>query len=180
MRDCVGPYYEIIEGSVTFSRIALAGLVIISAILCCLCYKWRNISQSFLYIECIIRMIAVLIPNLANYRDNNIAYLYIALLIMIAFYNDSIGHIIAATVMYAFQIFFAVHVVYLEPLTIVTVCLNILLILTYFLITIAFFSLVKYIRLLHCQLFFSNKEHIKLLNGMHEGLLIMSNKQEAG
>ena len=74
MRDCVGPYYEIIEGSVTFSRIALAGLVIISAILCCLCYKWRNISQSFLYIECIIRTIAVLIPNLANYRDNNMAY----------------------------------------------------------------------------------------------------------
>ena len=68
MRDCVGPYNDIIDESVTLCRIALAALVIISAILCCLCYKWRNISESFLYIECIIRMIAVLIPNLANYR----------------------------------------------------------------------------------------------------------------
>ena len=34
---------------------------------------------------------------------------------------------------------------------------------------------VSYIFKLHESLDFANKEHIKLLNGMHEGLLILTN-----
>ena len=76
-----------------------------------------------------------------------------------------------------FAIFFGVHTVYEKQLTPGLVFINIAYIIAFVICTTTFAILFIYIMELQERLAFSNHEHIKLLNGMHEGLTILSEKK---
>ena len=119
--DCLGPYAkELLDPGEDFFRILLIVLTILSIILCVLCYRWRFLANSFVYIEFLIRVTAVMIPNRTSYQHTPIQYLWITSVAYICFFCDEIGHIIVLTVLLAFQSFFAVHVIYLKPFNVGT------------------------------------------------------------
>ena len=55
--------------------------------------------------------------------------------------------------------------------------MNICLVVAFFICTTSIAIMLNYVMSLHEKLEFSNKENVKLLNGMHEGLLILSEKK---
>ena len=52
---CIGPYNEEILGRTQeTARIIMAVLVVLQAIMCIFCYRWRKIGSYFIYSEIII------------------------------------------------------------------------------------------------------------------------------
>lgn len=74
--------------------------------------------------------------------------------------------------------FFPEHVIYKVPLALGTIIVNIFLIVAFFTAAIMVSMVIIYISQLHATLEFTNSEHIKLLNGMHEGVLIFNDTQD--
>ena len=72
------------------------------------------------------------------------------------------------------MVFFPEHAIYMKPLTTSVVSFKIFLALVLFVAACIAGMVLIYISQLHATLDFTNKEHVKLLNGMHEGVLIFS------
>ena len=69
--DCLGPYNEkLIDPILQYSRNTLTVLMILSAILCIICYKKRDLANSFMVLECLIRTVVIFKPNTVTYTMN--------------------------------------------------------------------------------------------------------------
>ena len=68
--------------------------------------------------------------------------------------------------------------IYQNPLTAGSVFYNIFLVIVFFIAACLVGMVIIYISQLHSTLEYTNKEHIKLLHGMHEGLMILDRTQE--
>ena len=67
-KECVGTYNnDIVDPMEPSLRIILIGLIIVGTLLDLLCYKWRRMANTFIYLECLTRVVAMLIPNFASY-----------------------------------------------------------------------------------------------------------------
>ena len=75
--NCIGAYNTTIMDPMEPSmRIILFILIIAGLFLDILCLKYRSIANAFIYLECAIRVIAMLIPNYANYQYTALVYIY--------------------------------------------------------------------------------------------------------
>ena len=95
----------------------------------------------------------------------------------LTFYCDRPDHLIFATVHLIVEIFFGYHNAYLnKSLTIGVFTLDIVMIGTYFFCT-AFAGIVLiYFDYLRTTVIDTNQENVKLLNGMHEGLVVLQKR----
>ncbi len=74
---CIGDYNENLASYIaTPANWCLHGLVILSAILVCITFKYRKLISYFFALECLIRFCAVLVPTSAGYRYDGVKYLY--------------------------------------------------------------------------------------------------------
>ena len=92
----------------------------------------------------------------------------------ILWYCDTGGQIVYTALYLCFHLFFTCTVGYLRKITIVYIVTHAVLILMSVLFMCLLGMLIIYIMELQSRLFTSNVENIKLLDGMHEGLLILS------
>ena len=160
------------------ARWTVVSLTILSVLLCVVCYRWRFLIHSFLYLECIIRLSASFIPNVYNEAHSNIDLVMLSTIFFLCFSTDGIGQVAFNTLCWAFAAFFDVHVVYEKELNFEFFIMNIFLIVSLFTAQLVAFLFFTYVQTLHGKLEFTNFENIKLLDGMHEGLLIV-NKGES-
>ena len=105
-------------------------------------------------------------------------YLRDASISLVMYFTDQRYQLFVPSLTLAFQIFFVIHVVYLKPIEGATILRNVGFISLYFFSSTIGGILVTYIQQLHTILKFTNDEHVKLLNGMHEGLLIVKKIQK--
>ena len=130
---CVFNYnIELMDPIAEVFRWILFSLIVLSLVLCLLTYKWRWISNKFLYLECIIRFCAIPIPNSYNEKHSNIDITMLSIIIIMIFYCDKPGHLIFSTLHLAIAIFLNCHVAYLEPLTAGYILMNVGLIIGFF------------------------------------------------
>ena len=131
--DCVFQYNtDLMDPVAEVFRWIIFSLILLSLILCLITYKWRWIANAFLYLECVIRLCALPIPNSYNEKHSNIDITMLSIIIYLSFYCDKPGHLIFATLHLAIEIFLSVHVAYLEPLTPGYVIMNVGLVVAFF------------------------------------------------
>ena len=95
----------------------------------------------------------------------------------IAFYCDRLDHLIFATVHLTVEIFLGCHYAYMhQDLTVGVLIKDILMILAYFVCTSVFGMAFIYTDDLRNTVIDTNKENVKLLNGMHEGLVVLQKR----
>ena len=155
------------------ARFTLMASIFIGAVLDLACIKWRGISNLFIYMECLTRIIASLIPNYGNYERDFIGNIMLFSVIFICFYCDEGRQIIFLSLTLAWHIFFDMTA-YKRTLSLANFAFAIFTVSGFFINSTIVGSIVVHISHVHKKLHFSNVENIKLLNGMHEGVLILT------
>ena len=77
-----------------------------------------------------------------------------------------------------FILFVIQPVLFLKPLSLKYVSFTLMIVLIYFIVTTILSMVFVYISELHTEMHTTNRENVKLLDGMHEGLLILSKSNQ--
>ena len=116
------------------------------------CYKWRNIANSFLYIEVIYQLVLDFQPlsTMNNIQldfiltVHNIGYLL--------YYCDSAGHIVILTLGLIVKVFMIIPFVYEQEFTAEGILLSLIINVAQFLLTTIFSMIFLYISQLHANM----------------------------
>ena len=173
--DCVPYRYntELVEYIRPGLKYAAMTLLIASIILDMIAYKWRWCADWILYFESINTFITMLIPSVEGIRTE----MYINSVIVLAFisfYTDTRAQIAYLTLVHFVDAFVIKSLVETKSLTLQSIVLKISQIIGVFALNTLFAALIQYITTLHDRLKTMNFENIRLLDGMHEGLLILT------
>ena len=144
--------------------------------LCFICYKYRNVTTVLLYIE---NIVAILISLNVGEQQFYFQTYFIFITIFICYYTDSGYQIIFGTVCLAIELFVVLPVFHLTPTHWINLVANIFLVSGYFFVAVIFGMFSTFISQMYVHLFASNMQHIKLLNGMHEGVLIIDKNDKS-
>ena len=88
---CIGDYNkDLMDSGLFIRRIILVSILITTFLLSILSYKWRSLSNAFLYLECMLIIIASLIPNGFNYSQDRVAYFWTHTVILMCFYTGDV------------------------------------------------------------------------------------------
>ena len=176
--QCIYKYNRDFDKFENELMMGIMALRVIMLIYCAFCLKFRHLSNNILYLECLFRMIAATVPKYINEDKANFVWGQEIGLTFVTFYCDCRGHIFALVVTLAYIMFVPPTIVYLQPVTVGFVSISVLVITMFFLATTLVAMVIIYISQLHAQLEFSNEENVKLLDGMHEGLLIFNREDD--
>lgn len=77
-----------------------------------------------------------------------------------------------------FILFVIEPVLFLKPLSLKYISFTLMIVLIYFIVTTILSMVFVYISELHTEMHTTNRENVKLLDGMHEGLLILSKSNQ--
>ena len=86
--DCVYEYNMHLQPYEDAFRWVIFSLIILSLILCILCYKWRRLSNLIIYLECVIRTCSWFIPNQYNETLSSIDLTMLSIIYFFCFYCD--------------------------------------------------------------------------------------------
>ena len=147
---------------------------IASAIFCILCYPWRHLADYLYIIEITLRFLSIFHLNFTNF-DKDITDLIIYstvtyLLFTIGYRYEILINLIGG----AWASFFGLHVAYARPFTVRDVFMYIILCACNIVFSTIMNLVFLYFGELNNKLRSANLSHVNLLNGMHEGLLILS------
>ena len=131
------------------------------------------------YVESVTRVVASLIPNVSNYESEPIDDSLLFVLGFITTYTDSGKQIIFITLAHAWHVTFIIHNVYNRELEYIDVCFNLAFNLALFIFMTSMGMLIVHIAKIHAFLVLTNLDNKKLLNGMHEGLLILTKAEKS-
>ena len=112
----------------------------------------------------------------------NVSVYYIAsihFLVFVMYYTDSGAQLIAISVRQLVMVFFYESYLYMVKLTVPIILLKLALVFGVFVLNSLLAIIVIYISSMHTRMKIFNLENIKLLDGMHEGLLILSKSTSA-
>ena len=160
-----------------YARFALQILIVAGSILDIACLKWRHIANWLLYHECLLRCVALLIRNRFAQENSIIDITMLFVWIGVCQYCDSGRQIICLTVSLAFHLVFD-SLAYNRDLTVMVVTIGFTCLIGFLIAATTFGMVFLHISDVHGLLQFSNEENIKLLNGMHEGILILNKSTE--
>lgn len=145
-------------------------VVVIAFILLPICYKWRIMAKSLLYIECIFATVVIFIIS----KTVSIWIIFFTFCFFYpAFYCDSGAQLIFGLITLGINILGIIPVVYSLPMNFLHFLTSLSMLMGFFAFSASFGMLIVYISEMHSRLHVTNEENIKLLDGMHEGLLIM-------
>ena len=99
-------------------------------------------------------------------------------MLFVMFYTDSGRQIVAISVRYCIIALIALPLVYLKEMTFSVVLSEVSLLVGITALMSVIAMMLQYISELHWRMKLSNEDNIKMLDGMHEGLLILSKHSE--
>ena len=172
--NCIGSYNEsILDSTQDIFRVLIKIIVGITAVTCVLCYKWRWLGKSFIYLEMCLHISAMFFPNSKNYHSTFYFNTYEAFANCAALYTNQPITIYMYTFTLIMANFFGTNIAYSKPLGFKEVIIYIAAVVFFFLSFSCFFTSVNIVIKLLRRLQIVNEENTKLLNNMHEGLLIL-------
>ena len=175
IKNCIEKYNtDLMDPIKTPAIWFLKGLVFLGAFLVILSFFRQSVAKYFIALEMLIRFVAAFHINNAGYNYDEISYAYTFGLSFMLFYCGSGLSIIYSTFVYAFAMVFGVVVAYDRELSGSRVLIIIGCTLTYFIVTSCLGMIIVFLEKVSQAKHDSNQSHIKLLNGMHEGLMIVS------
>ena len=124
------------------------------------------------------QIVISMIPSDQYDRQSSLQLIFIAFIMILCYYTDSgmqiLSNLVAMNVM-----FFVPHtLVYGNSFTMIRVMEAIYLSLLYLFLTSLIAIIIRQISQLHMKLRTQNEQNARLLNGMHEGLIIVSKKKD--
>ena len=72
-----------------YTRISLKILIVLGALLDLSCFKWLRLANLICLLECITRLVALLMPNFAAYDYTPTGYMHLFTLYYVGMYCDS-------------------------------------------------------------------------------------------
>lgn len=175
LNDCVPQKFneELLERMGPVKRNLVYVVLFMSLTLDILIFKWRKLANLLLYAMLIDGFFMALSPA----KEMLLTEFHIVsafLIVIMAMYTNSRAQIIVLSLMHCLITFVNLHFVMMQELTINSVVIKVFLIVALFFMNSSLALLVKYVNGLHERIKVSNFESVKLLDGMHEGLLILS------
>ena len=160
-------------------RYARITLIFLGVLLDIICFKNCHYGHLVIYHECLMQFVDTLIPSAPLFHAQFYTIYTIFGLAFASFYCFKWKSIFTITLTITFQIFYS-DLVYFRELTVARVLMHIggilLFIATLCLWNMLFLNFIE----LNRHIDEVNSQNIKLLNGIHEGLLILSKPQEVG
>ena len=168
--------FDFREDLVENFKITIKYISMVNVVLSCLLdiaiYKKRSLVDFIFYIEMVHTTLLFLIPS----ANNNYTDLYISLMnyfFFTAFYTGKGGQICITLISDAVQRFVILPLIFKKTLTFGAILSKLSLSIALFLICLSLSVILRYTSDLHSRMKASNSENIRLLDGMHEGLLIL-------
>ena len=175
-KDCIGEYNsQIMDPLEPYTRMSIKILIVIGALLDLACFKWLSLANLFFYLECITRLVALLMPNFASYEYTPTQYVLLFALYYCCLYCDSVRQTIFSTITLVIHFFFDLYA-YKRDITAGQVLVLLIFTMIYLIGCTGLSSVIVHMSNVHAKLYYINEENTKLLNGMHEGILIVSKK----
>ena len=178
--DCVKDYNkELMDPIEPVFKIMLSLTVIVGAILNALCFKWRWMANMLIYHDCLLRIVISFKLNHVSYSQSNIQYAMFFGINFVCLYCDEGRQIIAMVATLAWHLFITNYVGYSRELTTISFVVSVAYVIVFLLCLTLAGMVIIHFSSLHRELLFTNEENVKLLNGMHEGVLIIENSDTA-
>ena len=152
----------------------LRGLLVPATLACLLCFKWRFIADYFLFAENLLQSVAVLNLNYTNYAEDYVALLSRIVGLYFVYTIANRSDIFINSVNGAFRMFMVLSVVYNRPLTIREIALYIVTALALLFVSTLMNVMLIFCSEIYLRLQVADKASVNLLNGMHEGVIILS------
>ena len=172
---CYRPYNaEFLDKTADAARIVVQVTLIITIIICLICFKWRSAASAFIYLEIIVQLATMFYPN----SNRSFASTYLICIeygtYFLVYYCGSMRSFYFIMIAMTFAIFFNSHVAYNEPFTAGAIGFKISSALVGVIVATFIVTGIDILAILHHKLQLSNKENIRMLDGMHEGLLVLN------
>ena len=148
-------------------------MIISSIILVIACIKWRFLADFIIYISTIMLINSYAIPS----TKTSISEIYISVIWMfgnVIFMTDQVGQLIYISFMHLLFTFALKSTVFDEKMNLHLILIKLFMVAGTFAINALLSMILLYISSLHSRMKSSNVENTKLLDAMHEGLLILS------
>ena len=173
-----GDNFDLINAMKPTIKILIQMTIVCNIVLDIACYKYRFLAQTILHYESFVLLIWTMVPTKYNadlYGFNNVKDNFFACLV---WYCDSGAQLITNVFCVNLNLFI-VQFLYGQEITVFMLLGKIAVVMQYYLAVNAFALLITYIQDIHRRLTSTNEDNIKLLNGMHEGLLILSKNEQS-
>ena len=175
-KDCIEGYNEdLLDPLTPVSQVIMKSIVIGSIILCIACYKWRYIADYFILTLNLMVFVSVFQLNLGMYNSTPTA---MSLLMCFIYILGSSGYryeILICSINLSIVVIVGQNLAYSRPVTTSLIFMTIM----RFLADLIAFTLFNMMMIKIGEVNKRHREyfaqHVKLLNGMHEGLIILSN-----
>ena len=92
-----------------YTRMAIKILIVLAAILDLACFKWLRLVNLAFYLECITRLVALLMPNFAAYEYTPTGYVLLFTLYYVCMYCDSVYQTLFSTCTLVIHLFFDLY-----------------------------------------------------------------------
>ena len=175
-QDCLIYDYneDLVEAIRPTVQITIMAALLLSAILDIITYKFRHLAHAIFYIEIFLGFVQSLIPSVSWNSFDSMSINLIYLIVMLLYYTDHVGQVIYLSFMHCILRFGVNTIVYHEISSLESAFNEGIYIVSLLVVNIIFATLFVYIASLHDRMRRMILQNAKLLNGMHEGLLILS------
>ena len=153
-------------------------LIIIAAILDFAIIKWRRLSSLIMPIELLFQLFISFVPSVHSTTFDDLFVLLINIMAFIIYYTIEPWQIVFSVINYFVWSFVPVVLIFKGELTFLVVLNKFCVAIGMFITTCLIAMSLVYIFQLQTKLRDLNVENIKLLDGMHEGLLILSKENK--
>ena len=173
--NCLGPYNkELMDKTKDIMVIAVHVLLTTNIFLVIACYKWRWLAAFQIYFVLLSRVFFCFVPTAESRGMHPFLHCVNAIVLFIACYCGSVWNIYSLLITTCIELSFGVYIGYDRPYGPKEIILTTFYAIITFWIIAAFGAAFEQVSELYTRLDFTNAENIKLLNGMHEGVLILS------
>ena len=172
--NCIGYYNkDVLDPIKSQAEFMLKALVVVGAILDVVAFKWRKLASLFLSLEMLTRLVSLCYPNVATFEYDEIKFIMTFITCFVCFYSNMWPEIVLITGSYMFSLYFGLVVVNGGEMSFGTFWVySALGFLTFIGCTICAMICINSVRL-HEKLDNAHESSMHLLNGMHEGILIL-------
>ena len=174
--NCVGPYNEeILTPNLQRAMRFIANfLPLINIPLLVATYKWRWLGRLQIYIVMIYRVCFALIPSGEMRGLHPFLHCVNGVLLFLMHYCESLVSVYLLTFLMYFEMIFAVYIAYDRHLGMADLAMCTIYAFAALAFILSLSAGIEHVSSLYHRMKFMNQENSKLLNGMHEGLLIIS------
>ena len=153
-------------------QVICISLIVISFLMLLGSFKWHKLADYMIYEEMLYQLVIAFIPN----TENNFFDLYVATVCFLLFWYYYTGdgkQIIYIILVQICWTFIPQYLIFKESFTFFVILRKLLIALGQFFILSIFAMIFEYVLNLHQRMKTVNFENVKLLDGMHEGLIIV-------